>query len=252
MKDYYKILGVSRSASAEEIKRSYRKLALQYHPDRNNDPSAEEMIKDLNAAYDVLGDEVKRNNYHYRLDNKKTTYTSTSKRYAYRPQNSPPYKKYSQKKERNFPFPEWAHTARFFSSFVLLYCCLLSLDYFIATEYKNLKIKYMDSVKRGGQRNYSIESSELKFDLSLEIPVIGDGDTLNVLITPLFGIVKKCSVLRNNSDLGLRVVSIYSPMFFVVIAAMVLAVLSYRTKSSEQSLIFSVASCFFFVIILLT
>ncbi|AEV17025.1 Chaperone protein dnaJ 1 [Thermus sp. CCB_US3_UF1] len=64
MKDYYAILGVSREATQEEIKRAYRKLALQYHPDRNpGDKAAEERFKEINEAYAVLSDPEKRAQY---------------------------------------------------------------------------------------------------------------------------------------------------------------------------------------------
>ncbi len=63
-KDYYKILGVERKASADEIRKAYRKLALKYHPDRNpGDKSAEERFKDVNEAYQVLSDDRKRARY---------------------------------------------------------------------------------------------------------------------------------------------------------------------------------------------
>jgi curved DNA-binding protein len=63
-KDYYKILGVDRKASSEDIKRAYRKLALKYHPDRNpDDREAEEKFKEINEAYQVLSDTDKRNRY---------------------------------------------------------------------------------------------------------------------------------------------------------------------------------------------
>lgn len=63
-KDYYKILGVDRKASEDEIKRAYRKLALQYHPDRNpGDKKAEDKFKEINEAYQVLGDTEKRKRY---------------------------------------------------------------------------------------------------------------------------------------------------------------------------------------------
>ena len=63
-KDYYKTLGVERSASEEEIRKAYRKLALQYHPDRNpNDEQAEERFKEINEAYQVLSDSEKRSVY---------------------------------------------------------------------------------------------------------------------------------------------------------------------------------------------
>ncbi len=63
-KDYYKILGVDRSASQEDIKKAYRKLALKYHPDRNPDNSEAELkFKELNEAYEVLKDPEKRKKY---------------------------------------------------------------------------------------------------------------------------------------------------------------------------------------------
>src|ERR1700732_4533614 len=63
-RDYYEVLGVNRTASAEELKRAYRKLALQFHPDRNpNDPQAESRFKEINEAYEVLSDQSKRQRY---------------------------------------------------------------------------------------------------------------------------------------------------------------------------------------------
>ncbi|MFC0037385.1 molecular chaperone DnaJ [Actinomadura rayongensis] len=63
-KDYYKVLGVAKTASQEEIKKSYRKLARQYHPDANRgDADAEERFKEVSEAYDVLSDEKRRKEY---------------------------------------------------------------------------------------------------------------------------------------------------------------------------------------------
>ncbi len=62
--DYFETLGVSRDASDETIKKAYRKLALQYHPDRNPDSkAAEEKIREINSAYEVIGDPERRKTY---------------------------------------------------------------------------------------------------------------------------------------------------------------------------------------------
>jgi molecular chaperone DnaJ len=62
-RDYYEVLGVSKNASKDEIKDAYRKLAMQYHPDRNKAPDAEEKFKEISEAYAVLSDDEKRQQY---------------------------------------------------------------------------------------------------------------------------------------------------------------------------------------------
>src|SRR6476469_4887240 len=62
-RDYYEVLGVKKNATKEEIKNTYRKLALQYHPDRNKSPGAEEKFKEISESYAVLSDDEKRKRY---------------------------------------------------------------------------------------------------------------------------------------------------------------------------------------------
>ena len=62
-RDYYEVLGVSKNASKDKIKDAYRKLAMQYHPDRNKAPDAEEKFKEISEAYAVLSDDEKRQQY---------------------------------------------------------------------------------------------------------------------------------------------------------------------------------------------
>ncbi len=62
-RDYYEVLGIDKSATADQIKQAYRKLAMQYHPDRNKDPGASDKFKEISEAYAVLSDEKKKAQY---------------------------------------------------------------------------------------------------------------------------------------------------------------------------------------------
>lgn len=99
--DYYRILGVSRSSNAEEIKRAYRRLAVTYHPDKNHDPRAESIFKEINEAYDVLGDPEKRTLYDQRLQNPFSTIEQTETQPRHRdPRYKPAGNKVYRKSER--------------------------------------------------------------------------------------------------------------------------------------------------------
>lgn len=63
-KDYYRILGVPRDATDDQLKKAYRKKALKYHPDKNRDPGAEEKFKEIAEAYEVLSDRKCRIMFH--------------------------------------------------------------------------------------------------------------------------------------------------------------------------------------------
>lgn len=105
MNDYYEILGVSKTATADEIKKAYRKLAMKYHPDKNpGDAAAEEMFKKVTSAYDVLGDEEKRRQYDAGAYSTNGSYTS----------NDTGYKQYTYTYTNPFgeDFWEWAKKAQ--------------------------------------------------------------------------------------------------------------------------------------------
>lgn len=98
MNDYYSVLGISKNATQEEIKKAYRNLAFKYHPDRNPDnKEAEEKFKKISEAYDVLGDEKKRAEYD-RFGSAGSSYNSENSYY----QNN--YQNYYQQQSYSNPF----------------------------------------------------------------------------------------------------------------------------------------------------
>ena len=97
MEDLYSILGVEKTATADQIKKAYRELAMKYHPDRNpGDAVAEEKFKKISSAYSVLGDETKRKQY----DMYGSTDNSSSTTYSGSWQGSGGY-------YQGNPFDEW-------------------------------------------------------------------------------------------------------------------------------------------------
>ena len=87
MSNYYEILGVSKNATADEIKKAFRTLAFKYHPDRNQgNAAAEEKFKQISAAYDVLGDEAKRRQYDMGGYSTENAYSSSSAQQQYQRQ----------------------------------------------------------------------------------------------------------------------------------------------------------------------
>ena len=63
VKDYYQVLNIQKTASDDDVRKAYRTLALQFHPDKNNSPGAEEKFKEISEAYEVLSDSAKRQDY---------------------------------------------------------------------------------------------------------------------------------------------------------------------------------------------
>jgi curved DNA-binding protein len=156
-KDYYKILGVSKTASADDIKKQYRNLARQYHPDTNpNNKAAETKFKEINEAYEVLGDPDKRSQYDTLGSDWKNyrTFDPGGGGYQYRGSSST-----SSDDPLSDAFSDFFKT--FFGG-------SRSTDGGASSKAAERKAKYtvsLEEVYKGGLRNLRFEGQEIKFNL---------------------------------------------------------------------------------------
>ncbi len=127
MTDLYEVLGVAKTASADEIKKAYKSLAMKYHPDKNpGNAEAEEKFKQINAAYDVLGDEAKRrdydlqaNQYQYQYQGQYSNeYQNQYQEYARQYQQ---YRNYQQEYQQQYDYSRRYRFTRkdYFTNFIL-------------------------------------------------------------------------------------------------------------------------------------
>jgi hypothetical protein len=161
MTDYYQLLGISRTASAEEIKRSYRRLAIKYHPDKNSDPILIEHFKEISLAYSTLSDERKKWVYDqqlYRHENHKEDLKPEQRPRdpAYRPQNRPPVYRKSERQRLRELMQQYLPFALRISQISLILCLILLVDYGLPFEVSNEMIlkKYAHIERSRGTQSF--------------------------------------------------------------------------------------------------
>ena len=113
VKNYYKILGVNRTASEDDIKKAYWKLALKFHPDKNKEPDAEEKFKEIAEAYEVLGDKTKKNKFDH--SNRRNSTPSHNYNWSFSFTPSDPFDLFKNFFNGHDPFSEAFHDSLFAS-----------------------------------------------------------------------------------------------------------------------------------------
>jgi curved DNA-binding protein CbpA len=187
MKDYYQILGVSRKADIEEVKRSFRKLAITYHPDRNPSKEAESFIKEIIEAYEVLENPASRSLYDSLLDGQAPIDAEKPRphrdpRYRRQPPN-PNYK--SEKQEMMDMMKSYLPVAVFVSWVTLAASIFLVCDFFMKP------VQQTEVITAFARKSYPRESERFATDRGNEFKINRDqsgkfqrGESLTVSYSP--------------------------------------------------------------------
>lgn len=170
MKNYYFILGLNIYATETEIKRAYRKLALQFHPDKNPSPDAEAIFKEINEAYEILSNESTKFNYDQQLRGVSPAAPVAGRAHRdprYRPRPPGSYSTRTKRQEIIEAMAEYLKYAILMSRVSLMFTLVLMVDYNLDYDISRLEITSTRNLyqSRGGR------SVQLQF---------GDGETLNV------------------------------------------------------------------------
>jgi hypothetical protein len=220
MKNYYEILGVSPSASALEIKRVYRKLAVLYHPDKNPDPKAEIFFKEVNEAYDVLGDQQKRNAYDNRFQNPfaEVITAEPSRPFhrdpAYHRKRSGSFSHQTPKSSRLDLMREYLPYFRWLIYAGLTLMVVFIADYTLPTQFAREFVTESYSVSLKNSSYYVIKTTNHKIEFHDNGPGhFLEEDELIVEYTPLLHAVMSISTVGENHVM--YVVGIYGPLMFI-------------------------------------
>jgi hypothetical protein len=243
MKDYYKLLGVRQFAGAAEIKRAYRRLALKYHPDKNPDPTAEGVIKELNEAYDLLGDPVKKAWYDQLLS---TPSVSTQ------PVDIPPSEHYAahrdpayrgkgkhrgpviSKRERLFQIVRHYHPKMLWLSKVsVVLSFFFFVDYYLPYRSVNETVEYVRRTGSGLQGDdYIVQlSSGNEFKIYRTELRFKEGDALLMMYTPLYEVP---IWLHKMSGGSLRLAYMYTTLLFLPVSLFIVASMAVLFKTEIE------------------
>ena len=203
LRDYYKILEVPREATATAIKRAYRQLVFQYHPDRNPHPDAQRVFLLIHEAYQVLGNPERRANYNYlydlhQLHQLQQALNATSPHKIERIERRRPVYRSSNPVD----YAYYARYARYISVFTLIFCMALVLDYLGARTYEKEVVNYIAiekliAGKPGAHPVLTVRTGQCEFLLDSEkYDYITTGDTVNASITPIFNIATNVELQR--------------------------------------------------------
>lgn len=238
--DYYQTLGVKYSASYEEIKRAYRRLAVLYHPDKNRDPAAENIFKSINEAYDVLSDPAKKRVYDLRLQSLfGDVVEEPARRHrdpAYRSARPKVHRKGDRERLRDLMLQYMPWAIRI-TQFCFLFSVLIVVDYMLPRRVSAMKI-VETNVRRTYTRNYATTWWIIRTDGGRVIDVpyefsdhFATGKQIEIYSTTLFNVPRRIE----SDTLAVRLnKSIYGNFLFAPIALLFFSTLGLLFRKNVE------------------
>jgi hypothetical protein len=253
MKDYYTILELTRTATANDIRASYRRLVQQYHPDVNPDPKAHELIKDINEAYEVLGDLNKRRGYDFLLENPHATITLE--------QPTKPHRDTAYRKRRNYPpvqsdesilqefMRKWLPFVTKVAWVGCVMCIILLLDFSLPRQVTGALVgTFKSNTLPRAQSGIIVTASGRQFKVSGEdMTFFNKGQFFEIIESRLFSIVIEIRIPESKkkvTNLG----TVYRNYFFVPVLLFVFSILGLIVKEGVESR-FNLGIVIFFLLI---
>lgn len=253
MKDYYSILELQRTATAGEIRSSYRRLVQQYHPDVNPDPTAHELIKDINEAYEILGDLNKRRGYDFLLDNPNATIIIEEPK--------PPHRDPAYRKRRNYPpvqseesrlqefMRKWIPFTTKIAWIGLAMSVILLLDFSLPRQVTGAQVRtFKSNTLPRAQSGIIVTASGKQLKISGEdMAWFNKGQFFEVIESRMFSIVIEVRIPESKKRIT-NLSTVYRNYFFVPVLLLIFSLLGLVVKDGVESR-FNLGIVIFFLLI---
>jgi len=239
MKDYYAILQVRREANAAEIKRSYRRLAIQFHPDKNPEASAEHVIKEINEAYEVLSNPTQKTIYDERFshpDIAETLKSETSPAHrdpAYR--RKKPNVRYKSERERMFEMMTYYFPVAMKIIYVALGVSLILMIDFLLPSSVSEEVVISIDIKRSYSRRNTTSWWVIHTDKknSIKLPYkfsdhFQQGTRITVFASPILNIAQKVETIQQAVEIRR---SIYGSFLFAPVTLLLVSLFGIYFKN---------------------
>lgn len=247
MKDYYDILQVSPDADTTEIKKSFRRLATLYHPDKNPDPSAHYLFQEINEAYQIIGDNQQRQWYDLKRMYAVAEPVTVSYTPPVQPRRPPPA--YKPRQRVHIDLRPYLVFARSISWICLIFCVLLVIDYLLPKPFSEEPVLGVRIMHQTGKivvttphRVMTMSmTGNFTIDLSKYTPV-------SIYRTPLFGSVVKAELKGMEAPTENN---IYGSLVFFPVLLFILSLLGVGIRNNTELIVnFGIASSIILIITL--